>query len=88
MLGLHNGLEPAAYGIPVIFGPRHENSQEAQFLISSDGAKIVHSSEEIYQVFSILIMDEKKRLSIGHNALVIVESKVGATERFMKYLKF
>lgn len=85
--GIHNILEPAAYGIPVIFGPRHENSQEAKFLISSDGAKIVHSSEEIYRVFSILIMEEKKRLSMGRNAQIIVESKVGATERFMKYLK-
>ncbi|MBA4311901.1 MAG: 3-deoxy-D-manno-octulosonic acid transferase [Chlorobiaceae bacterium] len=85
--GIHNVLEPAAYGIPVIFGPRHEKSQEAKFLLTSDGAKSVHSSEEIYQVFSILIKEEKKRLSNGRNAQALVRSKIGATERFMKFLK-
>ncbi|MBI5021225.1 MAG: 3-deoxy-D-manno-octulosonic acid transferase [Ignavibacteriales bacterium] len=85
--GIHNVLEPAVYGIPVIFGPRHENSQEAKFLISSTGGKSVHSSEEIYQVFYMLIREDKKRLSMGRNALALVENNIGATELFMKYLK-
>lgn len=85
--GIHNVLEPAAYGVPVVFGPRHSNSQEAKALLSSDGARCVHSTEEIYQVFSTLLKDEKKRSSIGRNAGELVRSQIGATERFIKFLK-
>ena len=45
--GIHNVLEPAVYGIPVLIGPVHENSQEATALIAAGAAILVHDWEEI-----------------------------------------
>ena len=36
--GLHSVLEPAAFGVPVAFGPRHANSRDAELLLSAGGA--------------------------------------------------
>ncbi len=39
--GIHNILEPACWGIPVVFGPRHENFREAVDLLNAGGAMII-----------------------------------------------
>src|SRR5690606_7241613 len=45
--GLHSVLEPAAFGVPVLFGPRHANAREAAELIAAGGAFSVADGDEL-----------------------------------------
>jgi 3-deoxy-D-manno-octulosonic-acid transferase len=44
--GLHSVLEPAAFGVPVLFGPRHTGSRDAGLLLAAGGGFIVRSPTE------------------------------------------
>jgi 3-deoxy-D-manno-octulosonic-acid transferase len=44
--GLHSVLEPAAFGVPVLFGPRHSGSRDAGLLLAAGGGVVVRSAEE------------------------------------------
>lgn len=85
--GIHNVLEPASYGIPIVFGPKHLNSQEAVMLIQKEAAFVGNDSEELSQRFHFLLNDETKRLRCGIQAVDIVKANIGATERFLSYLE-
>ncbi|MBT8218187.1 MAG: 3-deoxy-D-manno-octulosonic acid transferase [Bacteroidia bacterium] len=52
--GIHNTLEPAAFGLPVIFGPRYDKFVEATALIQSNGAFSISKDPELIAVFDKL----------------------------------
>jgi 3-deoxy-D-manno-octulosonic-acid transferase len=85
--GVHNVLEPAVYGIPVLVGPRHENSQEAKQLIALGGAFAASTSDELYERLRLLFTDETKRAEAGKKACDYVKKNAGATQRFLSYLE-
>jgi 3-deoxy-D-manno-octulosonic-acid transferase len=84
--GVHNVLEPAVYGIPVVYGPRHTNSQEAQELLRRRGGFLINDQLECYKVLRSLLDDTKARTTAGNAALKLVKENIGATERFMEHL--
>jgi 3-deoxy-D-manno-octulosonic-acid transferase len=84
--GIHNVLEPAVYGIPVVYGPRHQNSQEAQELIHRGGGFVVNDQQECYRTLRTLLGNKKANAAAGHAALKLVEENIGATERFIQHL--
>ncbi len=85
--GIHNVLEAAVYGVPVIFGPRHRNSQEPLMLVERGGAFVVNNSEELYRTLQNLLDDEVARSTAGERAAAFVQSHVGATARFLRHLE-
>ena len=85
--GIHNVLEPAVYGIPVVFGPKHTNSQEAMELAQRSGGFIVNDQQECYRTLRTLLDDKKANSAAGKQALVLVEENIGATERFIQHLE-
>jgi len=84
--GVHNVLEPAAFGIPVLYGPKHTNSQEAVALAKAGGGFVVENEEQVYGILKLLLENEPKRAEAGSKALAMVNENLGATERVMKYL--
>ncbi len=84
---IHNVLEPAVYGIPVLFGPKFSNSQEAYRLIESKGGFSVNSKTDIYKLLRKLFAEKNYRKEIGNNARKFVESNIGATDKIVKILK-
>lgn len=66
--GLHNILEPAAYGIPVFFGNRYRKNPEADALISRDGAQSFGDETAAADFIVELCSDSKKLLEMGKNA--------------------
>jgi 3-deoxy-D-manno-octulosonic-acid transferase len=84
--GIHNVLEAAVYGVPVVFGPRHRNSQEPLMLAERGGGFIVHDAREIYRTWHNLLDDSSARATAGERASQFVQSHVGATERFLARL--
>jgi 3-deoxy-D-manno-octulosonic-acid transferase len=85
--GVHNVLEAAVYGVPVLFGPRHRNSHEPLMLVGQGGAFVVNDSRELYRTLDNLLSDELSRRSTGERAARFVQSNVGATDRFLHHLQ-
>ena len=79
--GLHSVLEPAAFGAPVLFGPRHANAREAAELIATGGAFEVEGEDEIARVLAALASNADERKRAGDAAQAYVEANLGAAER-------
>ena len=84
--GIHNILEAAAYGLPVIFGPKYQKFNEAIELINLKGAFPIKGYEGLKAIY-----EEFKKESNSYKQAAIVAgsyvtSKTGATERIMKYI--
>jgi 3-deoxy-D-manno-octulosonic-acid transferase len=84
--GIHNVLEAAVYGIPVIFGPRHRNSHEPLQLVERGGAFVIHDAEELRRTMLNLLEDETARTTAGARAAAFVRANLGATERILAHL--
>ena len=84
--GIHNVLEPAVYGIPVLYGPKHQNSQEAVELAGSGGGFVIHDEEECVTTLQRLFLDPEYRKQAGTFSLSLVRENIGATNRFLDYL--
>lgn len=85
--GVHNVLEPAAYRVPIVFGPHHENSQEAVRFANEGAAFAVKNGEELLQVLRRLFESDAARAAAGAKAQQLVDESAGATERFLSYLE-
>jgi 3-deoxy-D-manno-octulosonic-acid transferase len=85
--GIHNVLEAAVYGCPVVFGPRHRNSQEPLQLVERGGGFVVNDSDELFRTFRNLLEDDVARTTAGTRAAQFVQSNVGATGRFLQHLE-
>jgi 3-deoxy-D-manno-octulosonic-acid transferase len=85
--GVHNVIEPAVMGIPVLFGPVHENSFEALQLIRHHAAIEVNTEAEIFDALGVLVKDRSKRTEMGKLARQFVESELGATQRCLEAIR-
>jgi 3-deoxy-D-manno-octulosonic-acid transferase len=79
--GLHSVLEPAAFGAPVFFGPRHRKSRDALMLIGADAARAVSSASDIERQLLGWFQQPAARLEMGARAKAAVERGRGAAER-------
>jgi len=83
--GIHNVMEPAVYGLPVLFGPRHQNSFDAIQLTKLGGGIAVRNADEAYRYLSDLIDNESYRQKTGNFALTFALENSGAVDKLMKY---
>jgi 3-deoxy-D-manno-octulosonic-acid transferase len=79
--GLHSVLEPAAFGIPVLFGPRHEASRDAGLLAQRGGGVAVADDVELCRRLRVWSTDLATRRDAGNSARALVRSGIGAAER-------
>jgi 3-deoxy-D-manno-octulosonic-acid transferase len=81
---LHNILEAATFGIPVMFGPKHHRFQEAKDFISVGAAFTFSDQKSLNAILISLMENEEKRKKSGEAALQIVQENIGATEIIWK----
>lgn len=85
--GLHSVLEPAAWGIPVVFGPRWEESRDAHLLLTAGGAEALaelgtaESGESLQLLWEDWIVNRVRREAQGRKAQGVVRQGQGAAER-------
>ena len=79
--GLHSVVEPAALGVPVLFGPRHGNAREAAELAAAGGGLDVRDEAELSAGLVRLVRDEAARREAGRRASAYVASRLGGGER-------
>jgi 3-deoxy-D-manno-octulosonic-acid transferase len=84
--GVHSVIEPAIAGLPVVFGPKHDNSFEAGQLLRSHAAISVSTEEETYAALERYLVNEAERRKAGAAANTYVITQLGATEKCMAAL--
>lgn len=84
--GIHNTLEAATYGLPVVFGPRYSRFQEAVDLIELGAGFSITKSTQLEELLTVFAVDQKYAYA-AEKARAYVQEKSGATPIIMKYLQ-
>jgi 3-deoxy-D-manno-octulosonic-acid transferase len=84
--GLHNILEAAVYGKPVIFGPEHEKNFEARELIDCSGAIAIQNALELEKVLNDLLNNETELSARSEAAKNYVYKNAGATDKITDFI--
>jgi 3-deoxy-D-manno-octulosonic-acid transferase len=79
--GLHSVLEPAAFGTPVVFGPRHANSRDAGLLLEARAAAVASDTTSLEAALTAWLEDDPARRASGDAARETVRAGLGAAER-------
>lgn len=87
-VGIHNTLEAAVYGIPVIFGPKYQKFMEAIRLLEAKGAYSIKDYNELKTLLDRFRTDDAFMRETGANAGYYVTSNAGATEKIMHMINF
>ena len=82
--GIHNILEPACWGIPVMFGPKYKNFKEAVDLLSLGGAKSFVTFDDFKRILDLWLSDDKIFTNSAELASKYVKENAGATEIIIK----
>ena len=86
--GIHNILEPACWGTPVLFGPNYKGFKEAVDLISGEGAFCYRNSDEFKSIIDNWLADEKLYKFSSDMVTGYIRKNTGATEQIVgKILK-
>lgn len=85
--GIHNVLEAAVYGKPVVFGPVFNKYTEAIELLEEGGAYTINTALELENVFNDLFSDQELYQEVCEAAKRYVYSKQGATAEILKYIQ-
>ena len=80
-VGIHNTIEAAVYGMPVLFGPNYHHFREAQGLIDAGGARSIKNYSEME---AALYTAFEQQPTLGAKAAEYVQSELGATEKIYK----
>ncbi len=86
-LGIHNTLEAAVYGLPVIFGPNYLRFKEARDLISEKAAVSILSADELISEVNSFIESPHKLNAYSNAASDYVKNRTGATNLIMSELE-
>lgn len=84
--GIHNILEAATFGLPVIFGPRYEKFAEARDLLKQGGAFCVYDGNDFDKRMNSLLTEPGLLKKAGEVCRRYVDTKRGATDIILNYL--
>jgi 3-deoxy-D-manno-octulosonic-acid transferase len=84
--GVHNILEPATFGIPVVIGPNYSHFSEATALVNLEGCLTIHNQTQLNEAFDLLLQNEDERLEKGHICNTFVQINKGATQTIMSHI--
>lgn len=82
--GIHNVMEAAVYGIPVLYGPQYKNSLEAVRLLEFGGSVVVQNERELQENLLRLIRNKDERKQAGGRSASFALQSCGATEKLLE----
>ena len=85
--GLHNTLEPAVFGTPLLIGPNYKGFREAEDLVEKGGTIVVKNKDEFSNAFEKLFNNRIMVEELGQINAQYAISKTGATTKVMNHLK-
>jgi 3-deoxy-D-manno-octulosonic-acid transferase len=81
--GVHNLLEPATFGVPIICGPHYSHFAEATALVELGGCISIQSAQELQEALDTLIQNADIRHEKGHICQTFVQMNTGATQKII-----
>ena len=84
--GVHNILEPATFGVPIIIGPNYSHFAEATALVNIEGCISISTQNELNETLSSLISNDDVRHEKGHICSTFVQMNKGATGIVLKHI--
>lgn len=84
--GVHNILEPATFGIPIVIGPNYSHFAEATALVNMEGCVSIANQNELHQAFDLLVQNEDERHEKGHICNTFVQMNKGATNTILNHI--
>ncbi|WP_297516951.1 glycosyltransferase N-terminal domain-containing protein [Flavobacterium sp.] len=84
--GVHNVLEPATFGIPIVVGPHYEHFAEATALVHLGGCVSISNESELKAILDTWITNSKERKEKGNLCATFVQKNTGATEHIVSYI--
>ncbi len=84
--GVHNILEPATFGVPIVVGPNYSHFAEATALVNMHGCISITNQKQLNEAFDLLINNEDERHEKGHICTTFVQMNKGATEVILKHI--
>jgi 3-deoxy-D-manno-octulosonic-acid transferase len=85
--GLHSVLEPASFGVPVMFGPRHSGSRDALALLRAGGGVSIADERTAVEKLTRWLRNDDDRRAAGEQARQVVRDGLGAAERSTKLVE-
>ncbi|WGD35386.1 glycosyltransferase N-terminal domain-containing protein [Olleya sp. YS] len=85
--GLHNILEPAVFGVPIIIGNNYDKFPEAFEMIANKGVFSIKNNEDLSVILNKLIEDQTFRENSGQNNFEYIKQNEGAINKVLQYLK-
>lgn len=85
--GVHNVLEPATFGIPILIGPNYHKFNEAVDLVKNKACFVITDAKELSLHLNQFFQFEEKRTETGKLAKKQVLDKTGATAKILNYLE-
>ena len=82
--GVHNILEPATFGVPILIGPNYSHFAEATALVNMGGCISVTNKTKLNNTFEDLIINDSFRSEKGHICSTFIQMNKGATSLIMK----
>src|SRR5690606_4511197 len=84
--GVHNILEPATFGVPIVIGPNYSHFAEATALVHQDGCVSIKSEDELKLAFDSLLYNSDERHEKGHICKTFVQMNKGATSKIINHI--
>lgn len=79
-VGIHNTLEAAIFGMPIVFGPNYLKFNEATTMVRLGVAFPVSDYSALHSVLELLLSDAEKRESISAECITFTKQNIGATQ--------
>ncbi len=84
--GVHNVLEPAVFGAPVLIGPVYDKYQEALDLVERNGCLVAQDDQSFHKILSALLSDKNLRENTGEICREFIAESTGATKIIVDFL--
>jgi len=84
--GVHNILEPATFGVPVVIGPNYSHFAEATALVNMEGCISIQNQIQLNESFDLLLQNKEERLEKGHICSTFVQMNKGVTQTIMNHI--
>jgi 3-deoxy-D-manno-octulosonic-acid transferase len=85
--GIHNVLEPATYGIPILIGPKYQKFKEAVDLVNLGGCVEIKNELDLTQTLDLLAQNQNITKTKGQSSKHYVMNNMGASEKILDYIK-
>ena len=84
--GVHNLLEPATFGVPIVHGPNYSHFAEATALVNLGGCEVISNEEQLKKTLDNLIQNTDIRAEKGHICSTFVKMNTGALGTILEYI--